>query len=64
MHEAVFQVQREYDKSRWECIAERMAQMGASRRFTGAACEKRFFRMKAKGRKEEEEGEEGGVADV
>lgn len=51
MHQAIFQVQREYERTRWESVAQRMEELGASRKFTGAACEKKF-RAKAKGKKE------------
>lgn len=52
MHQAIFQVEIEYERAKWDNIAERMLRLGASRRFTGAACEKKF-RVKAKSRKED-----------
>lgn len=52
MHQAIFQVELEYERAKWDNIAERMLRLGASRRFTGAACEKKF-RVKAKSRKED-----------
>lgn len=52
MHQAIFQVDREYERTRWDCVAQRMAELGSSRKFTGAACEKKF-RVKAKNRKDD-----------
>lgn len=50
MHQAIFQVDQEYERTRWDNVAERMVKLGASRKFTGAACEKKF-RAKAESKK-------------
>lgn len=46
MHQALFRVQREHEKSKWDRVAQGMAALGASRRFTGASCEKRFLKTR------------------
>lgn len=52
MHQAIFQVELEYERAKWDNIAERMLRLGASRKFTGAACEKKF-KVKVKSKKED-----------
>lgn len=48
MYQAIFQVELEYKRAKWDNIAERMLRLGASRKFTGAACEKKFVKVKSR----------------
>lgn len=42
MHQAIFEVEKEHERTKWDNVAERMVKLGASRKFTGASCEKKF----------------------
>lgn len=59
MHQAIFKVELEYERTKWDSVAEMMVGLGASRRFTGAACEKKF---KAKVESKKEGSEEKSLA--
>lgn len=62
MHQAIFQVEQEYEKTKWDNVAEKMVELGSSRKFTGAACEKKF-RAKTESKKKSL-GEEKSVSET
>lgn len=57
MHQAIFEAEKEFERTKWDKVAERMVGLGASRKFQGAACEKKFkakaMEIKKKGAAEE-----------
>lgn len=42
MRQAIFEAEKEFERTKWDKVAERMVGLGASRKFQGAACEKKF----------------------